>query len=411
MVIISKTSIQTKDKCSHEEDQKFVTKICPSCNKPFKSLRSQNKKYCSKECNSERNETYMIYQCDYCNKDVRIKKALYQEKLDGKRKHIYCSKECANKARRTGHDIICDNCGKPFYRRKYHIDRQEKKHQNNFCSMECEIEFKHKQAEESRICEQCGEPFVTLRCDPKRFCSIDCQHAWQTTRVGELNPQFTSIKVQCSYCNKEHYVKPYKLNEQEHFFCSVECRQSWYSEIYSQTEEFRELHRNKILEQFNNGNISTIDSKPQLIVNELLDKLLVSYERERAYKYYAVDNYLIDFDLIIEVQGDYWHANPIVFYSKLNDIQYDRILKDKRKHTYIKNQYGIEVLYLWENDIINRPEVCGKLIQLYVENRGILSNYHSFNYGIQGKDLVLNDNIIVPYQDREIEEYKKLLVS
>ena len=148
-----------------------------------------------------------------------------------------------------------------------------------------------------------------------------------------------------------------------------------------------------------------------MIVNELLDKLLVSYERERAYKYYAVDNYLIDFDLIIEVQGDYWHANPIVFYSKLNDIQYDRILKDKRKHTYIKNQYGIEVLYLWENDIINRPEVCGKLIQLYVENRGILSNYHSFNYGIQGKDLVLNDNIIVPYQDREIEEYKKLLVS
>lgn len=117
---------------SSTNDQKIITKVCPSCNKLFESLSSKNKKYCSVKCNSERNEKYMNYQCDYCEKDVKIKKTIYQEKLDGKRKHIYCSKECANNGKRTGYDIVCDNCGKTFYRRKYHIDRQNSKQQNSF---------------------------------------------------------------------------------------------------------------------------------------------------------------------------------------------------------------------------------------------------------------------------------------
>ena len=388
-----------------------IIKICPSCNSQFEISRHEKKKYCSQKCNSERNERYMIVQCDYCGKDIRIKKTIYQEKLDGKRKHIYCSKECANNGKKTGYDIICDNCGRVFYRRKYHIDRQSSKQQNKFCSVECEFEFKHKQAETIRECEQCGTNFTVLQSDPKRFCSIDCQHIWQTTRVGELNPRFTSVSMPCSYCGKDHYVKPYKLDEQQYFFCSVGCRQSWYAEIYSQTKEFSELHRNKILKQISDGVFQSIDSQPQLIVNKLLDKLFILYEREHPYVYYAVDNYLVDYNLIIEVQGDYWHANPCVFDSKLNETQYDRINKDKRKHTYIKNQYGIEILYLWENDLINRSDVCEFLIKHYIDNAGILNNYHSFNYDIQNGHLILKNNIIIPYQERETEQYKKLLVS
>ena len=60
-------------------------------------------------------------------------------------------------------------------------------------------------------------------------------------------------------------------------------------------------------------------------------------------------------------------------------------LKDKRKHSYIKNNYNIEVLYLWETDVNENIELCKKLIELYIRNNGKLKNYHSFNY-------VLNDN-------------------
>ena len=103
----------------------WITKICPSCGKEFTTLKSKDKKYCSEKCNSERNEKYMKYNCDSCGNEMRIKKTLYQELLDCKRKSITCSRNCANKMKHTGHDVFCDNCGKKFYRRQYHIDKHE----------------------------------------------------------------------------------------------------------------------------------------------------------------------------------------------------------------------------------------------------------------------------------------------
>ena len=64
--------------------EKF-TKICPQCGKEFECMKSNERKY--------------------------------------------CSRECFNKSKETGMDIKCDNCGKFFHRRQYHIDRQKKKGQ------------------------------------------------------------------------------------------------------------------------------------------------------------------------------------------------------------------------------------------------------------------------------------------
>ena len=398
-------------KCSNNSDSNFVTKICPSCNMLFESLRSRNQKYCSSKCNSERNEKYMSYQCDYCGEAMRIKKSMYQEKLNGKRKNIYCSKQCSNNSKRTGRDIVCDYCGKLFYRRQYHIDRQFVQGEHQFCSLECQQNFRHEQTHEIRTCEICKEQFEASKKSTQRFCSIECQHVWQTTIVGELNPKFISEKVKCDYCGSDHYVRPYKLNEQDHFFCSIICRQKWYAEVYSQTKEFKNMHRNKILNQFKNGNLQTVDSNPQLIVNELLDKHNILYERETDFTYYSVDNYLPDKHLIIEVQGDYWHANPTTFQSKLSQMQYDRIAKDRRKHSYIKNQYDIEILYLWEYDLVHNCDLCEKLILEYMEANGLLNNYHSFNYHLHNGCLIMNETIITPYQDQDLSQYKNLLTT
>lgn len=396
---------------SGEKRGEWIVKICPSCGKPFESLKSKNKKYCSQKCNEERNEKYIDYCCDCCGKEMRIKKNIYQEKIDGKRKNIYCSKECANNAKHTGRDIVCDNCGKVFYRRQYHIDRQGKNNQNSFCSPQCQKEYLHKQRFEQRSCEICGKYFEVSKVSTQRFCSDECQNKWQTTRVQELNPRFTSILTPCTYCGKEHYVKPYKFNEQEHFFCSTECRQSWYAEVYSQTEDYKEMQRQKVFNQLKDGRLgNNIDTKPQLIVNDILDNQKITYQREQNFEYWAIDNYLPLCDLAIEVQGDYWHANPITFDEKLTQIQYDRINKDKRKHTYFQNQYGIEILYLWERDLINNVKLCEKLILTYIENNGILENYHSFNYHTEDGEVKLNDILITPYQDMNVDQYKKLLV-
>lgn len=386
----------------------LIEKICPSCGCTFTCSERKPKKYCSQQCSIDRNEIHMEYCCDHCGVSMRIKKKLYEEKLNGKRKYIFCSKKCANEAKRTGHDIICDNCGNVFYRRQYHIDRQANNNQNNFCSIRCQKEYLHKQRFEERICEICGDSFEASRRSTQRFCSDECQIKWQTTRVGELNPNFTSILTPCSYCGREHYVKPYRFDEQEHFFCSVKCRQTWYAEVFSQQDEIKEASRQRILKQLESGAFLT-ETLPQNIVNELLDGMNIEYIREKSFEFFAVDNYIPFYNLVIEVQGDYWHTNPTRFTDKITQVQYDRIGRDKAKHSYFKNQYGIEILYLWEYDILHNRNLCQKLIQSYIDNRGVLLNYNSFNYHVINDVLILKQDVLQSYQEMPVETYKSSL--
>lgn len=398
-----------KCQCEYKKGKpkgEWITKICPSCGKEFITLKSKNKKYCSQKCNHERNEKYTIYNCDICGKEMRIKKSLYQELLDGKRKTITCSYECAAKTKLTGHDVTCDNCGKIFYRRQYHIDRQEHK----FCSLECQMEYQHKEKFEMRKCQICGKEFECSKISTQRFCSNKCNSEWQKTIIGENNPAFKSVKIPCTYCRKDHYVKPYKLNIQEYFFCNEKCRQDWYANVYSQTDEWREKKREEAIKILESGAISKTQSKPQQIVDSILEKNNISFEREKSVKYYCIDNYLVESKLMIEVMGDYWHSNPLKFSNKINQIQYDRIPKDKAKHTYVKNKYNVEILYLWESDIYGNQNLCEKLILEYIKRNGKLYNYHSFNYCLnENGDVCIKDNLIIPYQDKNINEYKQLL--
>ena len=383
----------------------WVTKICPSCGKEFETLKSKEKKYCSQQCNKDRNENYINYNCDCCDKEIRIKKSNYQKLLDGKQKSITCSYECAWKMKNNGSNTTCHNCGKIIYRTQYRMNKQE----HQFCSNECQMEYQHRERYEIRKCEICEKEFECRKLSTQRFCSNKCNSEWQKTIVGELNPQFKSIKMPCTYCGKEIYVKPFKLEIQEHFFCDEKCRKDWYANVYSKTDEWREKKRMDAVKILESGVISKTNSKPQQLVDSILDKNNIKYEREKGIKYYCIDNFLEN-NLMIEVQGDYWHCNPIKFHDKINKTQYERIPKDKRKHTYVKNTYGIEILYLWESDLYNDLTKCEKLILEYIKTNGKLENYHSFNYRLDlNEELNLCDNIIIPYQDMNCNKYKHLL--
>lgn len=345
--------------------------------------------------------------CDYCGNEHEISSSIYHKLISGKSKHSYCSIECKSYAQRKGETIKCENCNKLFYRRQQYIDRQN----HHFCCTNCEFEYKHKQSLEIRKCEICGKNFETKKISKQRFCSHDCQNKWQKNQIGELNSHFKSTYAKCEYCGNIYHIAPYKLNLNQHKFCSILCRQKWYSEVWSQQDEWKEKSREIILNTLKSGKMSKINSKPQQILDTMLSELNFEYIREYCVKYYAVDNYLMQYNLMIEVQGDYWHCSPIKFTNKICSLQFDKISKDKAKHTYIKNHYNIEILYLWEADINNRPYLCEKLIKEYIDNNGKLSNYHSFNYSIVDEKLCLNENIIVPYQDMNVNDYKHLLVK
>lgn len=299
------------------------------------------------------------------------------------------------KGQLSGYFIQCENCGKEVYKTK----TQYNKSKRHFCSNKCQKEFEHKEKYEDRKCEICGKLFHVRKKYAQRFCSTECQNVWQTQQIGIKNPKFNRELVVCDYCRDEFYMQNYRVGLFEHKFCSDKCRKMWYSEVFSQDESWKEESKKRAVRILENKQIDT-NTKPQQIINNLLENMGISYINEKGFKYYAVDNYLSDYNLIIEVMGDFWHCHPLK-YNKENvrDIHKKRIPKDKAKHTYFKNKYNIEILYLWEDDIYNNLDVCRFLIDKYINNKGVLENYHSFNYYLKDNNLTLANNIIIPYQD------------
>ena len=46
---------------------------------------------------------------------------------------------------------------------------------------------------------------------------------------------------------------------------------------------------------------------------------------------------------------------------------------------------------------------------MFIENKGKLENYHSFNYSYDNEKLIMNTQIITAYQDMHSDQYKHLI--
>ena len=334
----------------------------------------------------------IIFNCEYCGKEKE--QNLYDY---NKAKHHYCSCECKNAAQVKKLKVTCDNCGKEVLQTYTQYHRGE----HHFCNNKCQMEYQHKLCYEDRECVICHSLFNVSKKSTQFLCSPECQRIWQTQQVGELNSRFIRKKLPCEFCGKETYVANYRLNDGTHKFCSVKCRQDWYSQVWSQDEQWKDFSRDKILKSYEQGVFSHTDTKPQRIINDLLKKLNISFVNEYNCRYYAIDNYLDGQNLMIEIMGDYWHGNPNKYdKNSLTEVQSKRVSRDKAKHTYISNHYNIEILYLWEDDIYKRLDLCENLILLYIKKNGVLDNYHSFNYNMENGVIELNNDIITAYFDK-----------
>ena len=255
------------------------------------------------------------------------------------------------------------------------------------------IESKKNNSNKIKICEFCGKEYRS-KYKGQKFCSRECVNKHQETLIGELSPKYNHIDIKCEICGKIVSVKQSKVGKQR--FCSNECKEIWYNKYRNTPEKIKE-QAVAVVKLLTEGKIKKSMTKPHVIIDETLEQLDILHINEYNITYYSVDIYLPDSNLMIEIMGDYWHSNPTTKYgSAKNEQQQKRIGKDKAKHSYIRNQYGIEVLYLWEYDIINRVEICKHLILDYINNKGCLRDYNSFNYNIVNDKLCLNEEIIYP---------------
>jgi len=114
--------------------------------------------------------------------------------------------------------------------------------------------------------------------------------------------------------------------------------------------------------------------RKQTLPEKIMEGILISnnfiFEAEKKIN---GSKYICDFvlnNIVIEVQGDYWHGNPSK-YKKLNKMQEKISEKDKRKDSFLKSK-GYFVIYVWENDLYNNVKICEEkiinFIQLHCSN-------------------------------------------
>jgi len=147
-----------------------------------------------------------------------------------------------------------------------------------------------------------------------------------------------------------------------------------YSELKSQigkkvweklTDEERNIWLDKSIRSdkcFNNNkNKGYHSSKLETSVQEILNKMGVTYTTQFCLKINKMrrfyDFLLVDIKLIIEVNGDYWHANPKL-YERTDILNYkfgiktaeDIWNKDKIKKDLAEKK-GYHLMYIWESEI------------------------------------------------------------
>ena len=269
-------------------------------------------------------------------------------------------------------------------------------------------------------CKECEEELIIRPSQYKKQKNFHCDKHINHKPSGKNSPFYKQIEVLCTNCGNSYFVAPYDYNKTNRFgdnhnFCCQQCYWEYRSKYYisnrhsmfgtHQSEENKQKQSELVVKMIANGIMPQTMSKPHRKIYELLLQHNIDVENEYPKKYHSIDIFLHNYNLMIEIMGDYWHAHPLKYtINQLTKQQRKSIKQDRSKHTYIKKYDDIEILYLWESDINKSIDLCWMLIQKYINNNGMLSNYHSFNYHLDQNVLVLNDILVTPLQEQSLKE-------
>jgi very-short-patch-repair endonuclease len=92
-----------------------------------------------------------------------------------------------------------------------------------------------------------------------------------------------------------------------------------------------------------------IISKPARKLFEFLKDKGYNVVLEHGCDFYHIDIAIVEKQIAIEVDGDYWHGNKEL-YEEPSLIQINRQNNDKRKNTYLTNR-GWKILRFWQTDL------------------------------------------------------------
>ncbi len=197
---------------------------------------------------------------------------------------------------------------------------------------------------ETRTCEICGEEFEVIKDsdNPKQrhktVCSRTCADKKHSLYL-QSRPKVEKVSITCAQCGKVFEVYPCLSHIQ---FCSYECVQ-----VDRKGKTFEELHGPEKAQAIKHKLAIARAKQSQIYltrpVKTLIEAIAPSLggpEIEYQIEEYTVDLCYPSLNLVIEVDGDYWHNYPY------------GLERDKRK-TQALEALGWWVCRCWENEILS----------------------------------------------------------
>jgi very-short-patch-repair endonuclease len=335
----------------------MVTVKCAWCGKDIQTYPSRiarykernSKFYCSKECkgsywhehrtgsNNPKSKPKVSVSCFHCSSKFEVERWRLKST-----KRFFCSKECKGKwmsenysgennasyKKETHVKLTCPQCSKEFETSKTQHDRFKL----NFCSKKCIDEYKTGKPNGrvypkiTCICPICEKEYAQSRDANRRkkTCSKECGYRLRAITRDK------KVTLKCKHCGKSY--KTHKCEEERSKYCSRSC-----------------LACDKIASTIHSSTV------PEMIAKKALDLLKLENVHQHRIEQMTVDFYLPTMNIVLEVQGDYWHGNPAIYsYKGLDEIQRSNRIRDKKRRIVLKEK-GFAVVYVWERDLKENP--------------------------------------------------------
>jgi len=258
----------------------------------------------------------------------------------------YCKCGCGEKLRKdnkTGYQKChkpCDVCGNLV-----------KRSDTECCSKSCSAKLhwiKHPELKENRVWNKSRNDVRSKNPNWKKNCSIAAKKSFQSGRKN-----WNAGKTKETDVRLEQYGKLYKKKidsgEIKPPFLGRKHAPGWYEKMIKVCEKKYGVKNPGSL-AFKNGNGC---SKLELSVKEHFEKL--GYKSSITIGNYVVDYLNESKKEIIEINGDYWHCNPLkyapdYYNKKLGMTASDKWKYDEERKQYLEN-LGYSVTILWESDL------------------------------------------------------------
>ena len=110
---------------------------------------------------------------------------------------------------------------------------------------------------------------------------------------------------------------------------------------------------------------------PEKLTEDQLVKMNIPHTYNKIIQKVGQFDFTISDNILLEVHGDYWHGNPLIYGEgkrPLNERQLYKQRRDKEKKT-LAERIGHRVFYIWETDIKNENwKVLYEIKRLLDEN-------------------------------------------